>query len=66
VKSPFYPILCHVPDNSETINRNIWNLLRFMALTFAWGPSWSAYFRLATAGLPLPGDFVPPGARLVP
>ncbi|MHB9072748.1 MAG: hypothetical protein ACYC6G_04405 [Desulfobaccales bacterium] len=56
----------HVPDNSETITRNNWNLLRFMALNFACGPSCSAYFRLATAGLPATEGFVPPEARLVP
>jgi hypothetical protein len=35
-------------------------LLRFMPLSFAYGPSWTAYFRFATAGFPLPEDFVPP------
>jgi hypothetical protein len=65
VKSSFSLFLFHVLDNSETINRNMWNLLRLMALTFACGPSWTAYFRIATAGLPLPEGFVPLWARLV-
>jgi hypothetical protein len=65
VKTLFCPFLCHVPDNPETISRNIWNLLRFMTLSFAWGPPGTAYFRFATAGFPLREDFVPPRALLV-
>ena len=65
MKPSFCPFLFHVPDNSETINRNRWNLLRFMSFNLAWGPSWTAYFRLEAAGLPLPEAFVLPEARLV-
>ena len=65
----FWPCLCHVPDNSETISRNLSLSLRFMSLTFAWGGAsircGTAYFPLATAGFPLAEGFVPVRRRLV-